>query len=95
MRSLNEKSTSRLPGDKPLIYPVLSGKLIKRSYDLVLSSAVFEHVRSRNTLDEIESYVSEQGSLAVHTLVRPGKAACDATQHRPPGGPGVIEQGVV
>lgn len=44
-------------------------RLIPRSFDLVLSTAVFEHVRNRATLDEIESYVKPSGVLAIHTLV--------------------------
>ena len=43
--------------------------LLTRNYDLVLNTAVFEHVRSRATLDEIESYVAPKGLLAIHTLV--------------------------
>jgi Methyltransferase domain len=40
-------------------------------YNLVLSSAVFEHVRNRATLDQIDRCVSRtDGALAVHTLVR-------------------------
>lgn len=38
-------------------------------FDLVVNTGVFEHVRDRQTLDEIESYVGSTGCLAVHTLV--------------------------
>src|SRR5688572_21844342 len=41
----------------PLIHPVASGDLARRGYRLVANTAVFEHVRNRATLDEIESYV--------------------------------------
>lgn len=45
-------------------------QLVERGYALVVNTAVFEHVRSRETLNEIESYVAGDGCLAVHTLVR-------------------------
>jgi hypothetical protein len=38
-------------------------------YDLVISTAVFEHVRCIETLDEIVSFVSEDGVLALHTMI--------------------------
>jgi len=38
-------------------------------YDLVINTAVFEHVRSRRSLDKIASLVASDGVLAVHTLV--------------------------
>lgn len=50
--------------------PMNESEIHKRSYSLVANTAVFEHVRSRETLDEIESYVSQDGCFAVHTLVR-------------------------
>ena len=55
---------------KPAINFLSSNKLRKRGYSLVINTAVFEHVRDRETLDEIESYVSPDGVLAIHTLVR-------------------------
>lgn len=55
---------------EPRFYPVGQTDLIIRGYDLVTSTAVFEHVRDRETLDEIESYVGEGGCLGIHTLVR-------------------------
>lgn len=55
---------------QPLIHSLSQKDLIEREYSLVVNTAVFEHVRSRDTLNEIESYVSNDGHLAVHTLVR-------------------------
>ncbi|MDD5157881.1 methyltransferase domain-containing protein [Sulfurimonas sp.] len=40
-----------------------------RSFDLVVNTAVFEHVRDRDTLNEIESYVNASGCFAIHTLI--------------------------
>jgi hypothetical protein len=54
----------------PPLRAVCEDALVRRSYRLVVNTAVFEHVRSRATLDEIESYVAPDGHLAVHTLVR-------------------------
>lgn len=54
---------------KPSISPVELTLEERRSYDLVVNTCVFEHVRSRDTLDEIESYVKDSGCLAIHTLV--------------------------
>jgi hypothetical protein len=45
------------------------GDLLPRRFELVLNTAVFEHVRGRETLDEIESYVAPAGAFAIHTLV--------------------------
>jgi 2-polyprenyl-3-methyl-5-hydroxy-6-metoxy-1,4-benzoquinol methylase len=45
----------------PHINEIAEDELVSRSFDLVLNTAVFEHVRSRLTLDEIESYVAEGG----------------------------------
>ena len=39
-------------------------------FDLVISTSVFEHVRSLATLDEMEALVSPDGVFAIHTLVR-------------------------
>lgn len=55
---------------EPERHPLSQDKLKKRGYALVVNTAVFEHVRDRDTLDEIESYVSPDGCLGVHTLVR-------------------------
>ncbi len=49
---------------------ILKSDLEPRSYDLVLNTAVFEHVRDRETLDNIESFVHADGAFGVHTLVR-------------------------
>lgn len=54
----------------PELFPVEQENLLPRGYQAVISTAVFEHVRSRETLDEIESYVSPGGCLCIHTLVR-------------------------
>ena len=56
----------------PKITPVLQNELIKRkgSFELVINTGVFEHILNRQILDEIESYVSTTGSLAIHTLIR-------------------------
>jgi len=54
---------------EPQINAITEAELVERSFDLVLNTAVFEHVRSRAVLDEIESYVAADGCLAVHTLV--------------------------
>jgi len=53
----------------PEINAIDESALTTRGFDLVLNTAVFEHVRGRETLDEIESHVSPTGCLAVHTLV--------------------------
>lgn len=54
----------------PVINPVSEKEIEVRGHGLVVNTAVFEHVRNRSTLNEIESYVSDHGCLAVHTLVR-------------------------
>ena len=38
-------------------------------YDTVLSSALFEHLTSRNAFDEINNCVSEGGALMIHTRI--------------------------
>jgi hypothetical protein len=53
----------------PLHNRIDASQLHSRSFDLVVNTAVFEHVRDRATLDEIESYVGAAGALAIHTLV--------------------------
>lgn len=53
----------------PKINLIDSKDMIQRRFDLVVNTAVFEHVRDRDTLDEIESYVSQSGCFAIHTLV--------------------------
>lgn len=55
---------------KPASFPIGEEALVKRGHALVTNTAMFEHVRERDTLDEIESYVAEGGCLGVHTLVR-------------------------
>lgn len=54
----------------PQFSAIEQSNLVSRGYDLVVNTAVFEHVRDRETLDEIESYVCVDGCLAIHTLVR-------------------------
>lgn len=39
------------------------------SFDLVINTSVFEHVRGRDTLDEIASLVSPDGTMALHTWI--------------------------
>jgi hypothetical protein len=39
-------------------------------FDLVLTTSVFEHVRSLEPLDEVAGLVSAPGAMALHTLVR-------------------------
>lgn len=53
----------------PHINAISEENLATRTFDLVVNTAVFEHVRDRNTLDEIESYVKDSGCFAIHTLV--------------------------
>lgn len=53
----------------PQVNEVPAGDLLPRAFDLVVNTAVFEHVRSRDTLDEIESYVGKGGCFAIHTLI--------------------------
>lgn len=53
----------------PQINATGKDQLVPGSFDCVVCTAVFEHVRDRETLNEIESYVKESGCLAVHTLV--------------------------
>jgi len=53
----------------PEIHALDATRLVPRGYDLVVNTAVFEHVRDRATLDEIESYVGPTGCFAIHTLV--------------------------
>lgn len=53
----------------PEVNAVTEADLRPRAHELVLNTAVFEHVRGRHTLDEIESYVGPAGCFAIHTLV--------------------------
>lgn len=43
--------------------------LKQKKFNAVFSSAVFEHITDRKYLDEINSYVSDKGSLMFHTVV--------------------------
>lgn len=38
-------------------------------YKTVINSALFEHIRSRQSLDEINSKVADNGSMIIHTVV--------------------------
>ena len=50
---------------------VIDGQdLLPGAFNLVVNTAVFEHIRRRATLDRVESYVHPGGCFAVHTLVR-------------------------
>lgn len=55
---------------QPISFPLYAQDLVKRGHVLVTNTAMFEHVRNRRTLDEIESYVAEDGCFGIHTLVR-------------------------
>jgi hypothetical protein len=41
----------------------------KASYDLVINSAMFEHITSRAALDEVNDLVSDAGVLVIHTQI--------------------------
>lgn len=60
----------------PLTHPINLERLLPGAFELVVNTAVFEHVRGRETLDEIESYVSPAGRFAIHTLV-PENVPCN------------------
>lgn len=63
---------------KPPINALEAVDIRPGAFNLVVSSALFEHVRSRDTLDQIEACVArDDGVLAVHTLVR-GEIPCDS-----------------
>ena len=53
----------------PFVNSIGEEKLKQGHFDLVVNTAVFEHVRDRSTLNEIESFVSSSGCFAIHTLV--------------------------
>ena len=46
-----------------------SSEIASKKFKTVINSAVFEHVTHRRFLDEINSYVSEDGCLIFHTVV--------------------------
>ena len=54
---------------KSQVNSISTDELKTRSFDLAVNTAVFEHVRGRETLDEIESYVAGTGCFAIHTLI--------------------------
>lgn len=47
----------------------LTVKELEQQFSVVISTAVFEHVRKREDLDRIASLVAEDGVLALHTFV--------------------------
>ncbi|MBT3026810.1 MAG: class I SAM-dependent methyltransferase [Candidatus Thiodiazotropha sp. (ex Ctena orbiculata)] len=51
-------------------------ELIPGHYSLLISTSTMEHLRSRSSMDAINGLISEDGSLALHTLVR-GEIPCD------------------
>lgn len=61
---------------KPELFALERVSLLHGGYQVVVNTAVFEHVRNRRTLDEIESYVARDGCLCIHTLV-PGDIPAD------------------
>lgn len=63
---------SLLNYDKYINKDCKSDKLITENekFNLVITGAVFEHLRDRKTFEEINNLVDEKGALAVHTLVR-------------------------
>ncbi len=44
-------------------------EISERKFDVVINSAVFEHITHRKYLDEINSCVSDEGCLIFHTVV--------------------------
>lgn len=40
------------------------------NFDLVVTTSVFEHLRTRDELDSVNALVSQSGVMALHTLVR-------------------------
>jgi len=42
---------------------------IAKSYSVVISSAYFEHIRTRSDLDEVNSFVADDGCLILHTVI--------------------------
>lgn len=44
-------------------------EIVKRGFDLVVTTSVLEHLRGREALDEIESLVADDGVMGIHTLV--------------------------
>jgi len=54
---------------RPSLNQIFETELKSRNYKLVICNAVFEHVYNRESLDEIESFVSENGCFGIHTLI--------------------------
>lgn len=55
---------------RPGINPVKLNEIADKKFDLVINSAVFEHVTNRKNLNFFNSFVAPQGALAIHTLIR-------------------------
>lgn len=55
---------------KPKINPVDENEIRDKKYSFVINSALFEHVRNMEVLDEINNFVDYDGAFAIHTLVR-------------------------
>ena len=53
----------------PDLNQISENELKDNWYDLVINCALFEHVRDRETLDQINNLVSDNGAFAIHTLV--------------------------
>jgi hypothetical protein len=47
----------------------LNSEVLPTCRDLVVNSAMFEHVRSRKDLDDVNACVSSDGALLIHTVV--------------------------
>jgi len=57
----------------PYMQDLSNGKYLEKDqlkkYNTVFNSAIFEHVTNRKTLEEINSCVSDIGTLVIHTVV--------------------------
>lgn len=54
----------------PIMNQIHESDLINMKCNMVVNSALFEHVTNNETLDSINNLVSDNGVLAIHTLVR-------------------------
>jgi hypothetical protein len=54
----------------PCPEPTLRDLPARKEFDFVISTSVFEHLRNRRDLDEVDSLVSDSGVMGLHTLVR-------------------------
>lgn len=55
---------------KPLINPISEKDMINKKFKLIINSALLEHITNIETLNTLNNLVSENGVLAIHTLVR-------------------------